>query len=105
MAVEIMIKRKVTQGEHARVLTPLILRMRALATCQPGYISGETLRNVDEPEECLVVSKWDTIEHWQKWLNSKERKEIQKKIDDLTGGETEYKIYEPLVLWGSSRLC
>ena len=105
MTVEIMIRRKVTQGEQARQLVPLILRLRALATCQPGYISGETLRNMDAPEECLVISKWDTLEHWEKWLNTFERKEVQDKIDALTGTKTEYTIYEPLVLWGDSRLC
>ncbi len=98
MAVEIMIKRRVTQGEQARVLVPLILRLRALATCRPGYISGETLRNMHEPEECVVISKWDTLAHWEDWLDSTERREIQDKIDSLTGKKTEYCVYESMIL-------
>ena len=105
MAVEVMIKRTVKPGHQARLLVPLILRLRALATCQPGYISGETLRNVEHPEECIVISKWETLEAWNKWQDTFERMQIQKKIEELVGEETEYSIYEPMVLWGEGRIC
>ncbi len=97
MAVEVMIKRRVPQGAKARVLIPLILRLRALATYQPGYISGETLRNMNEPEECVVISKWHSLEHWENWLATAERRELQKKIDEVTGNKTEYDIYETMI--------
>ena len=97
MAVAVMIKRKVKPGDQARKLIPLILQLRALATYQPGYISGETLRNIAFPEECLVVSTWETLNDWKKWLNSKKRTELNKKIEKLTGEKTDYNIYEPMV--------
>jgi len=40
MAIAVMIKRKVKQGYQAKQLVPFILQLRALATFQPGYISG-----------------------------------------------------------------
>ena len=46
MAVDVMIKRKVKQGRQAKELVPLIMHLRALATYQPGYISGTTLSNL-----------------------------------------------------------
>ena len=51
MAIDVMIKRQVKQGRQAQELVPLILHLRALATYQPGYISGTTLSNIDQPEE------------------------------------------------------
>jgi heme-degrading monooxygenase HmoA len=97
MAIEVLIKRRVKQGPQARKVVPLILRLRALATFQTGYISGETLCNLDNPEDCLVVSRWENRENWEKWLNSDERARIQDKIDSLTGEKTEYTIYAPMV--------
>ena len=97
MSVEVMIKRKIQQGPQARKLVPLILQLRALATYQPGYISGKTLFNVENPADCLVISEWQTLDDWYRWLKSKERAEIQNKIDALTGEQTEYNIYAPMI--------
>jgi heme-degrading monooxygenase HmoA len=92
MAVKIIINRWVEKNKEAELL-PLLIQLRALATAQPGYISGETLRNVENPEEFLVISTWQSIENWKAWLSSKQREEIQKKIDGFLGRESEYKIY------------
>ncbi|MCG8333938.1 MAG: hypothetical protein MJE63_05445 [Proteobacteria bacterium] len=37
------------------------------------------------------------MEDWKNWMNSSERQNIQKQIDQLTGEETEYRYYEPIV--------
>ena len=92
MAVKVFIKRQVPQGK-AKAIIPLFRQMRASATSQPGYISGETLRSLEKPEEFMVISTWQSSDDWEKWLQSKERNEVQSKIDDLLGGETQYDIY------------
>ena len=97
MAIEVLIKRKVKQGRQAKELVPLILHLRALATYQPGYISGTTLCNVDHPDECLVVSRWETTDHWNRWRTSEQRMAVEEKIEALTGEKTKYDIYAPMV--------
>jgi heme-degrading monooxygenase HmoA len=97
MAIEVLIKRIVKQGPQARKVVPLILQLRSLATFQPGYISGETFFNLDDPEDCLVVSRWEAREDWERWRRSDERIEIQKKIEDLTQEQTSYTVYAPMV--------
>ena len=92
MAVKVFIKRLVPQ-DKAKAIIPLFRQMRASATSQPGYITGETLRNMDKPDEFIVISTWQSSEDWKKWLQSKERNEIQSKIDEVLGGETQYDIY------------
>ena len=92
MAVKIFIKRLVPQ-DKARAMIPLFRQMRASATTQSGYITGETLRSLDKPDEFMVISTWQSSEDWKEWLQSKERNEVQSKIDKLLGGETEYDIY------------
>ncbi len=97
MAVEVMIKRKVKPGRQAKQLVPLLLKMRAMALNQPGYISGETLCNIDNPEECIVVSRWETVDDWNRWLKSKERAAIEDKIESLIGEKTDYSVYAAMV--------
>ncbi|MBW1779754.1 MAG: antibiotic biosynthesis monooxygenase [Deltaproteobacteria bacterium] len=92
MAVKIILKRKVTKDKEASLL-PLLIEMRTLATSQPGYISGETWRNMDQPDEVLVISTWQSAESWKAWLTSPQRAGIQEKIDALLEAKTEYSIY------------
>jgi heme-degrading monooxygenase HmoA len=92
MAVKIIIKRVVPQGQ-ARRMIPLFRKMRTLATNQPGYISGETLKRLDKPDEYIVISTWNSSDDWEKWVKSKERQEVQGEIDVLLGGKTDYEIY------------
>ena len=92
MAVKILIKRTVPQ-DKAREIIPLFRQMRSLANNQAGYISGETLKSQDRPDTFLVISTWQSSNDWNKWLLSKERKDIQDKIDKLLGGKTEYEIF------------
>ena len=92
MTVKIIIKRKVPQGKEAELL-PLLIDLRSLATAQPGYVSGETLRNVDDPEDFLVISTWQSIDDWKAWAANQRRLEVQRKVDALLGKKTQYGIY------------
>ena len=92
MAVKILIKRKVA-SDKAREMIPLFRQMRALATNQPGYISGETLKRLDSEDEFLIISTWHSSDDWNTWLHNEDRKKMSEKIDALLGGETEYEIY------------
>lgn len=91
--IKVHIKRKVPP-EKMEGLRALINQLRSMTMGQPGYIAGETLQRVDQPGESLVVSKWQSIDYWQQWLDSTERTKIQAQIDQLLGGETHYEIYE-----------
>ncbi|MCG6892321.1 MAG: antibiotic biosynthesis monooxygenase [Desulfobacteraceae bacterium] len=93
MAVKILIKRKVP-GHKSEELSKLLKHLRALTMIQPGYISGETLDRVDVLGQSLVISTWQSVESWRTWVLSKERQEIQGRIDELLGEETTYEIYE-----------
>ena len=92
MSVKVMIKRKVPKEKEAELLT-LITQLRSLASKAPGYISGETLRSAEDPEEYLVIGTWQHIKHWKAWLADKERKALQAQIDRLLKRKTKYEIY------------
>ncbi len=92
MAVKILIKRRIPESK-AREIIPLFRQLRGLAMKQTGYISGETLKSLDRPEMFLVISTWQSSDNWEKWLQSRERQEIQGQVDALLGGNTEYEAF------------
>jgi len=92
MAVKIILRRKIPKGKEGKLL-PLLLELRTRATTRPGYVSGETLMNVNDPEDCLVISTWQSLEAWQDWEESRARKEIQERVDALLGQKTRYDVY------------
>lgn len=93
MSVRIFIKRNVSEGKIPE-LTVLLKRLRSVTLMQPGYISGQTLKRLDQPGECMVISTWRSIEDWNDWVKNDKRIAIQKEIDDLLGTATDYEVYE-----------
>ena len=93
MAIGILIKRVTRDGQDAKVLLPHIVELRALAVRQPGYISGETFFNLDRKDECLVISRWTTLEQWQQWMKDTRRIELDGNLENHLVSETEYRIY------------
>lgn len=93
MAIKVLIKRKIPEGLAGPQFNRLIRELRARANTQAGYISGETLKSLDRPNEFLVIGTWQTIDAWNAWKVSRERAEIQDQIDTLLGRPTEYEAY------------
>jgi heme-degrading monooxygenase HmoA len=88
-----MIKRK-WQVDKPEELLPLLAALRDTAREQPGFISGETLRSLDDPEDYLVISIWETADDWNKWVQNKKRRDLQGKVDSLIGEKTFYEMFE-----------
>ena len=95
MSVHVMSVRKF-QIEETEKLISLLAELRSRLKEQPGYISRETLRSLDNPGEYLVRCEWETVEYWDKWMHSKERRDIQGKIDSLIGEKTFFEVFEPV---------
>ena len=82
MAIRVLIERRITP-ENEPGLGNLLRKLRGKAMSAKGYISGETLRSLDDPNEYLVISTWNSLDDWRRWEADKERQEIQIKIDSL----------------------
>jgi heme-degrading monooxygenase HmoA len=93
MAVKIFIRRVIAE-DRIKDLLPLFRHLRNLATNQPGYISGETLKRIDGPGKYLVISTWQSLDDWRQWVVSRERIEVQNEIDARLEEETIYEIYQ-----------
>jgi len=93
MAVRIIIERKIKKGKELD-LAKLLLELRSRAVKQKGYITGETLRDYDDPSTHIVISTWESAEDWKSWSNRGERMEVQSKMEELLIEPSRPKIYE-----------
>jgi heme-degrading monooxygenase HmoA len=92
MAVRIIIDRKVKKGKEAD-FAKLLRELRSKAIPSTGYISGETLRALDDPYNYIVITTWQSVDDWEKWEKNPERKKIMVKIEKLMARPIKTKIY------------
>ena len=97
MAVSIIIRRTLKDEAMASQLAPLLVQLRSRVTVQPGFLTDQTFSCLDCDGEYMIISSWNTLEDWNKWMNSEERMVIQRQIDKLLGEKTLYRYYEPVV--------
>jgi heme-degrading monooxygenase HmoA len=90
--VRIIIDRKVKKGKEAD-FAKLLRELRSKAIPSRGYISGETLRSMDDPHNYIVITTWQNIDDWKTWEKNPERKKIQAKIEKVMARPTKTKVY------------
>ena len=92
MAIRVLIERKIVPENQPR-LNNLLMKLRGKAMLAKGYISGETLRSLDDPSEYLVISTWNSLNDWKRWESDKERHEIQNEIDSLLRAPSLHRVF------------
>jgi heme-degrading monooxygenase HmoA len=78
--IRVVIERKLSD-EGDEEIKRAMRDLRREAIHQPGYVSGETLRDSANPHHFLIISTWRTREEWETWANSGRRRELE----DLIG--------------------
>lgn len=92
MSVKIIISRTVSK-DQVNAIKPFLAELHALAWRSKGYISGEALINVENPEERITISSWQTVENWEDFQNLEECRQLHFKVDQILGRESRYTIF------------
>ena len=90
--VRVIVERRCKPGREAE-LEGLLLELRIKAMQQRGYISGETLRSVDDPDHWLVISTWADADLWTVWTTNAERTDITDRIKPLLSAPEKVSIF------------
>ena len=86
MTIRVLIEREVEPGQETK-LQQILTQARSKAMRAKGYISGETLRALDNPNRFLVISNWNTVEDWKAWEKTPERAKLLEEISPLLLGK------------------
>jgi heme oxygenase (mycobilin-producing) len=91
MSVRIIIDRKVKKGKEAD-FAKLLRTLRSKAIFSKGYISGEMLRDQDDPQNYIVITAWQSVADWKEYEKVPETSKIHARIEKLMARPTRVKI-------------
>ncbi|MCP3675794.1 MAG: antibiotic biosynthesis monooxygenase [Gammaproteobacteria bacterium] len=91
--IRVFIKRSLVEGKESDYRRT-VRQLKQKACNMPGYISGEMLVDSENPKHCLVMSTWESIEYWQTWAKSDERKQAESAIRKMLTDDESISIYE-----------
>jgi len=80
MSVKILIERKFKE-EPSLEDTKIINQLRIGAMQRRGYISGETLVDLNDHRRIVVISAWANKAGWETWVNLDERQKLEANLD------------------------
>ncbi len=95
MTIRVLIEREVEPGKETN-LQQFLTQARTKAMKAKGYISGETLRALDNPNKFLVISNWNTIADWRSWEKDPERAKLQKELAPMLLGNEKCTVFTHL---------
>lgn len=82
MLVKIILERKIKLGKEEE-FKRLMRELFTGAIHAPGFISGETMQCIEDHSVHVTIGTWKSIDSWNKWINSPERKTVQHKLDQV----------------------
>lgn len=91
--IKVIIERKVIPGaerHYQRAVSHLLSEIQLA----PGYISGETYQELDRPNHFIVIANWQSLDHWQRWLISRERRAVVSEISPYMEEEETFMVLE-----------
>jgi heme-degrading monooxygenase HmoA len=91
MSIRIIIDRKVKKGKEGD-FAKLLRKLRSKAMFSKGYISGEMLRDRDNPQNYIVISAWQSVADWEKYEKVPETSKIHARIEKMMARATKVKV-------------
>ncbi len=94
MSIKIMIERKFKEAVSQEILE-IIDEIRIKALRDRGYIGGETVVNVDDDREVLVISAWASVDDWKTWYDNKDWEDLEKGLASHLEESVKIRIFMP----------
>ncbi len=80
--ITVIQERHIKPGKQEELKT-LLRQLRLAAMNHPGFVTGETLVNTEDPDDQIVIGNFKTAEDWKAWEGDKQRQEIAAKMRKL----------------------
>jgi len=64
------------------------------AICAPGFISGESLKDMTNPRHRFILCNWRSVQDWQCWEQSQERKDMMDKLNLMLEKSEKFTVLE-----------
>ncbi|MDX1694537.1 MAG: antibiotic biosynthesis monooxygenase family protein [Ketobacteraceae bacterium] len=91
--IKVIIERKVIPGAEAHYKQAVTNLMRAIEEA-PGFVTGETYHELNRPNHFIVIANWQSLSHWKRWLNSRQRRSAVREIAPFMEREEKFTVLE-----------
>ena len=77
--IKVFIERVIADGLEQNYKEAIRSTLKAVLEA-PGYISGESLTDVNRPNHKFIVTNWTSVQAWKKWSTSTARLNVINEI-------------------------
>lgn len=77
--IYVLVERQIADGMES---TYEVVARKALKSAYraEGFVSGETLRDLQRPNRHYLLSKWRSLHDWKRWYYSDERYDVMNQL-------------------------
>jgi len=94
--IRVLIERHIAEGLEQPYAQAVTGMLQAIVRA-PGYLSGESLRDIQQPLRHYILSSWQSETAWQRWLQSAERQGALQAIRPFLADAERITMLEPVV--------
>ncbi|NVK38780.1 MAG: antibiotic biosynthesis monooxygenase [Gammaproteobacteria bacterium] len=91
--IKVIIERNIAEGLELNYLDAIRATLHAVMEA-PGYISSESLTDVHKTNHRLIITNWRSVQAWEKWHSSPERKAAIAEIAPILDGDEKITVTE-----------
>lgn len=92
--LRVLIERQIIDGLEQPYSHAITGMMQAIVQA-PGFVSGESLREVARPQHHLLLSAWSSRHAWERWLLSDTRRQAVDAINPFLVEPERITLLEP----------
>ncbi|MCW8884806.1 MAG: antibiotic biosynthesis monooxygenase [Motiliproteus sp.] len=91
--IKVMIERHVALdlADHYQIAAKKVLQT---AMQSPGFISGESLKDANDPNHRIVLASYQDFANWSHWYNSPERKASMEELRPMLEDDEKITVFE-----------
>ena len=91
--IRVLIERNVAPGLEDYYDATIKRTVSSVVKAQ-GCLSGESLKDANNPGRRIVMSKWQSLEDWNRWFFSDERRQVISEITPMLEGSEKITLLE-----------
>jgi heme-degrading monooxygenase HmoA len=84
--IRVLIERRIRDGEGP-AYEKIQRELRFEALREHGYFTGETWRDIDDPNHYVVISTWRSRDDWEGWVAADVRRRVLERLAPLVVSE------------------
>ncbi len=93
--IKVLIERVIAEGLE-QPYEEVARRVLAAAVQSPGFISGESFRDMEQPNRRIIMVTWQNMHSWQRWESSESRRDSISAFAPILLEEEKISLLEPL---------